>query len=214
MVLENNFNQEAFFQAVENISTTGLADMQKKIGLEAMAKMAESYNDIGETPLIQAIKGNYDAVVQFLVMTLNVSISQTGQFLWKEQHYVEVPPVFVAILSNKKDKNPSIVDILIDQDMVNESSIILPSVLGSSISLVQKIDILELIGAAYIMKNNSLQKSVTEGVRFWIEATRLRLSEPTPILKIPYNKSKTSDVRSFLGNITEFTTVEELEPLL
>ncbi len=111
MVLENNFNQEAFFQAVENISTTRLANMQKKMGLEAMAKMAESYNDKGETPLIRAIKGNYDAVVKFLVMTLNVSISQTGQFSWKEQHYAEVPPVFVAILSNHKDKNPSIVDI-------------------------------------------------------------------------------------------------------
>lgn len=81
---KTNSNQH-FFQAVANCSVDDLRKILDMEGLESTTKLAQSYNETGETPLLVAIGQQHCLqhffVMKFLVDLLNVDISQTGRFI-------------------------------------------------------------------------------------------------------------------------------------
>ncbi|KAK4025842.1 hypothetical protein OUZ56_014887 [Daphnia magna] len=86
-----------------------------KEGDEFIANVAKSYNDMGETPLLVAIKNRNFRTVKFLVSKLKVSVIQVGQFTWKNVDYTDVPPLFAAVISNQL----TIINFLVDSEQYN-----------------------------------------------------------------------------------------------
>ena len=56
-------------------------------GKEQMVQLARSSNDLGETPLILAVKRNHEEMVKLLVEELEAPIGQIGRFKWKGIDY-------------------------------------------------------------------------------------------------------------------------------
>ena len=84
---------------------------------------------------------------------------------------------------------------------------------SARLSRPQKIYVLELVGAVYILKKDCAFKSLEFAVRFWCEAQSLRRGDGSnPIPKIPLNLSECA--RKVFGNISEFATDDELEHIL
>ena len=205
--------QQALFDAAASGSVEAMQEVVYRCGLELTAELAKSQNNEGETPLIVAVKGNHLEVVKFLVNQLHVSIGQTGRFLWKGVDYLQVPPVFAAIICDTLPDQP-ILNFLVDSDLANP--VVLDSVLSSSIPRPQKIDVLEVIGAAYalsysIRQPNERRRIIAMG--FWVHATSLRQSTAAELAipKLPYNLSG-RDQRIF-GDPFEFSTVEQINEL-
>ena len=153
-------------------------------GPEETAKV-ENANE-GETPLIAAFKENQFPQIKCWIQDSKVIINELGRFSWKGLDYLEAPPLFVAIMC---DYSPlqNIVQLLTDRELTthNESLAILDSISSSArLSRTQKIDVLELVGAAYILKKN---------------------------LNVPHNLSKCA--RKVFKNVNEFTTTEEMEAI-
>ena len=140
--------QQALFSAAASGSVEAMQEVVYRCGLEQTAELAKSQNNEGETPLIVAVKGNHLEVVKFLVHELHVSIGQTARFLWKGVDYLQVPPIFAAIICGKLP-HQLIIRFLIETDF--ENPVVLDSVLSSSIPPSQKLDVLEVIGAAYAL---------------------------------------------------------------
>ena len=197
--------QQLIFEAAASGSVEALQEVVNSCGLEQTAKYAKSQNEEGETPLIVAVKGHNEKVVRFLVEELHVSVGQTGRFLWKTLNWSSVPPIFAAIICHKLPDQP-IINFLIRRDAANP--VVLESILSSSIPRSLKIAVLELIGAAYALKEK--QRIAMD---FWVHATTLRQSTATDpaIPKLPYNLS-VRDQRIF-GQPFEFSTVEQLNEL-
>ena len=113
---------EIFFQIVKEGSMEKMQEFAETNGLEETVKMANSFNENGETPLLLAISGDKFWMAHYLIMSLNVDITQMGKFLWNGVEYLEGPPLFAAILfeSQKTAQFPildeSIVDVLIDAE--------------------------------------------------------------------------------------------------
>ena len=186
-----NYNEpayrETFYQIVKEGSIEKLEEFQKIKGLDETVKLASTFNDNGETPLLLAIGGGHFQMVTYLIEKMEVSISEIGKFLWDEE-YLEGPPLFAAILFAQASQSPaphsaSIVDVLIDyeikhnhhevypfapfEDMDTEemernlrhkySQILYPVLVSvknsKSITRQRKIEILELIGSTYVLKN-------------------------------------------------------------
>ena len=205
--------QQQLFQAAASGSVESMQEVVNRCGLEQTAEFAKSLNCEGETPLIVAVKGNHEKVVNFLVNKLNVSVGQTARFLWKGVDYLQVPPIFAAVICDKLPHHP-IICFLLERDEANP--VVLDSVLSSSIPRPQKIDVLEVIGAAYALSYSFGQPDERWqriALNFWFHATTLRQStaaEPaTP--KLPYNLSG-RDQRIF-GQPFEFSTVDKLNEL-
>ena len=199
-----NYHQ-TIFEAAASGSVEALRAVVNSCGLEQTAEYAKSQNEERETPLIVAVKGEHYEVVEFLVDELHVSVGQTGRFLWNGVDYLQVPPLFAVIICGKLPYHP-IIELLIAKDVANP--VVLESILSSSIPRSLKIDLLELIGASYALKQK--QRIAMD---FWVHATTLRQStaaEPA-IPKLPYNLSG-RDQRIF-GQPFEFSTVEQLNEL-
>ena len=125
------------------------------------------------------------------------------------------PTIICAILS---DQTPclEIICFLIDQDLLNESPAVVDPILQSkNIPRLKKIDILELMGAAYIFKcYNQKEKASKFGLLCWKHAMILRQStedgEPMPkILQEMCERNK-----KIFKNATEFLTQEQVEESL
>ena len=145
-------------------------------------------------------------MVEFLVDELHVSVGQIVTFLWKGVNYLQVPLIFVSIICGKLLEQP-IINFLIERDAANP--VVLESILSSSIPRSVKIDILELIGAAYALNENRRRIAMD----FWFHATTLRQSTATEpaIPKLPYNLSGRD--QKIFGQPFEFSTVEQLNEL-
>ena len=202
--------QQAMFDAAASSSVKAMQEVVNSCGLEETAEFAKSLNAEGETPLIIAVKGNHLEVVKFLVHELHVSIGQTARFLWKSVDYLQVPPIFAAIICGKLP-HQLIIRFLIETDF--ENPVVLDSVLSSSIPRPQKIDVLEVIGAAYALFYDLEHNNRRIAMDCWVHATSLRQStaaEPA-IPKLPHNLSG-RDQRIFRDPF-EFSTVEQINEL-
>ena len=89
----------------------GSVDELKKIlagsQRDETAQIANSFNELGETPLIEAIKGNHLEMVRFLVRDLKANCSQLGRFTWKGLDHEEAPPLFAAIVRPYTEYHPT-----------------------------------------------------------------------------------------------------------
>ncbi|KAK4012318.1 hypothetical protein OUZ56_021418 [Daphnia magna] len=141
-------------------------------GDEFIANVAKSYNDMGETPLLVAIKNRTSRTVKFLVNKLKVSVIEVGPFTWENVDYTDVPPLFAAVISNQLP----IINFLVDSEQYNPPVDLSqhPLILSSQTTRLQKISILELIGAAYIFVGT--RASFLHGYSCWMRAFLLRQS--------------------------------------
>ena len=170
----------------------------------------------GETPLIAAIKENQFPQIKCWIQDSKVNINELGRFSWKGLDYLEAPPLFVAIMC---DYSPlrNIVQLLTDRELAtnNKSLAILDSISSSArLSRTEKIDVLELVGAAYILKKNFDLKSLKFALQYWRAAQSLRRDDDSgrpPIPNGPHNLSKCA--RKVFKNVNEFTTTEEMEAI-
>ena len=174
-------------------------------GKKLISHFACLSNDFGETPLILAVKGSHTDMVKLLVDELDAPVGQTGRFSWKGIDYQAVPPLFVAILAKQADSLP-ILKFLIGKDLPadnNSSPAVLDSTMSSSAPLTQKIDILELVGAAYILRCCPFY-----AMKCWMQAMALRQmtegGEPSP---------PDEHFQRMMGNASELTSMEQLEEM-
>ena len=203
--------QQTFFEAVGRGAVGEVRSMITTNGKELMVQLARSSNDLGETPLILAVKGNHEKMVELLVEGLDTPIGQTGRFIWKGIDYQAVPPLFAAILAEHADSisvSMPILKFLIGKDLLanhNSRPAGLDFIMSSSVPLTQKIDILELMGAAYILENR-----FTFGMKCWVRALVLRQS--TEDVE-PFPQDLDERFRRLMGNVPEITSMEQLQEL-
>ena len=238
-VINEPSNKEIFFQIVKEGSVEKLKEFEKTNEREETFEIANSFNENGVTPLLLAITESNLLMTEYLIWNLNVNINQTGKFFWNGMGYLEGPPLFAAIIfeSQKPAQFPfpihrhsSIVAFLIDEiykvDQTHCLNIVLESVRNcKSITRQQKVEILELIGSAYILKNQNYYGYVIGGFNHydfcgqtcWIEALRLRES-PTDGESVFHKVRYTLPdyVKNILGfeNLAEFKTLEELNEVI
>ena len=143
---------EAFFQAVSKGSVPKLQQLLKKIKPHEEAMIANSFNLGGETPLLVAIKENHYQMVKFLIEELKADVFKTGRFNWKEMEHLQALPLFAAILSDLTSDH-CIINFLVAKSTVN-ITILKSLVMNAKIPPSQKIDMLELMGAAFIIQVN------------------------------------------------------------
>ena len=202
--------QQTFFEAVGRGAVGEVRSMITTNGKELMVQLARSSNDLGETPLILAVKGNHEKMVELLVEGLDTPIGQTGRFIWKGIDYQAVPPLFAAILAEHADSisvSMPILKFLIEKDLLanHDSPVGLDFIMSSSVPLTQKIDTLELMGAAYILENR-----FTFGMKCWVRALVLR--ESTEDVE-PFPQDLDERFRRLMGNVPEITSMEQLQEL-
>ena len=205
---------DEFFQLV----SSGSVDELKKILVyyvpEEISAIVNSVNSEGETPLLVASKeGHYD-MVKFLVKTLKADINRFGRLTLKGLDYAEVPPLFAATMSYRKHGRLCFQLTDVEFDDTNKSNALLNSISSSTLlTRNQKIEILELLGAAYSMKygNRDLIFLGHHKIAyfFWLESLRLRSAEHPYIPKVQQHLSEAT--RKVFGNASEFKTEEELE---
>ena len=149
-------------------------------------------------------------MVELLVEGLDTPIGQTGRFIWKGIDYQAVPPLFAAILAEHADSisvSMPILKFLIEKDLLanHDSPVGLDFIMSSSVPLTQKIDTLELMGAAYILENR-----FTFGMKCWVRALVLR--ESTEDVE-PFPQDLDERFRRLMGNVPEITSMEQLQEL-
>ena len=215
---EPNQNLKTFFKAVSTGSVPELQELLKKMEADIKVRIANSFNTEGETALIVAIKGNHQEMVKFLVEEMKADIFKMGRFKWKGLDYKEAMPLFVAVLCDYTF-NQSIVSFLVtkdtsDEDTTDHPDILKPFLISKLSKLTQTIDMLELMGAAYIVQPN--EEGVIRvwlGLYCWTFALRLREihSALSPTAMNRPNISPSASAQKVFGTTTEFRTSAELE---
>ena len=219
---------DAFFQGVSSGSVDELNKILVDYAPKEITAIVNSVNSEGETPLLVAIKEDHYGMAAFLVKELKADINRFGRFTLKGLDYAEVPPLFAAFMSyHNYDPNHDWLWFLIlteekfDDKNMSQWRVLLNSI-SSSLLLTrnQKIEILELLGAAYCM-TAYYSRFIGTGTLgfvgkykiayvFWLESLRLRSAHQQPyITKVPQHLSEAT--RKVFGNASEFTTEEELE---
>ena len=219
---------EMLFAAVSAGSVEALQKLLKKTKHQERAKIADAFNSSKETPLLVAIKRNDQEMVRFLIEELNADISKAGSFNWKGVNYTEALPLFAAILSDSTS-NVYIVNFLAAQDTTYDINV---CDLSNVIQLTQKIDMLELMGAVYMLNPDS-ETTIVDQCQFdfpkldpkcvariatecWFLALQLRdeltgkLSDSS-FMKTPSSLSKFAQI--VFGTVAEFRTQHELEQM-
>ena len=200
---------KTFFDAVGKGSVEELDKFASTYGMELVVQLVSSSNETGDTPLLLAVRENHEKMVDLLAVKFRAPISQSKTFMWQGLCYEEIPPFAVALISSNKTI-PSIVSFLIVKDPFYTSPPFLHSIMSSNNTLQQKIDILELVGAAYILESlaDGKKTNLPEfGLECLKQAILLRHGEPS----VP--KAGVNDIQQFLKNTSEVSTVEELEGL-
>ena len=211
--------KKTFFDAVSKGSMEEVQAIVKKSGLKVASKLAVTFNDNRETPLLLAIKAGHTKMVEYLLDNLKANPHQPGRFVWKGVEYTEAPPLFAAAVSaqvpdfdiidaliHAEDKGVDFLEM--DLDISEDCVKLLNTIAASSMARQQKIDVLELIGAVFINRGSIIKQET--GVECWKLALRLRESNGTKP-ELQKNDVKFSDCAvKVCGNITEFDCVEEL----
>ena len=214
-------NIKAFFQTVRSGSLNQLKQLLIGSVQEEKSCLANSFYSEGETPLMVAIKENHYEMVRFLVLDMKANIYQLGRFYWKGLDFEQVPPLFGAVVCCT-DKTQEVICFLIEQDLANNCT---PrcyvDVIMSDSTLTQsmKANVLKLLGASYltvfIMEDpEKYGKSCDFAVYFWSAATSVRLDEvSTSPATIPLPNQNSEWAQKVIGNVSEFTTLGELEEI-
>ena len=213
---------DAFFQLVSSGLLHELEKLLFDYRPEEITAIVNSVNSEGETPLLVAIKKGHCDIAKLLFKYLKSDSNRFGRFTLKGLDYAEVPPLFTAIMSYRK-YGTFVFQTLTKKnfDDMNKPLVLLNSI-SSSLLLTreQKIEILELLGAAYCM-TAYYSRFIGTGTLgfvgkykiayvFWLESLRLRSAHQQPyITKVPQHLSEAT--RKVFGNASEFTTEEELE---
>jgi ankyrin repeat protein len=182
-----------------------LLDIQEP---EIAKVLATSVDEHGITPMLTAIQHGCRNVVTFLIANFGVDVNLHGTFEWSGTRYYNVSPLCAAIIS----RQPGIISqfIAIQQGQVIAD---MEGIKSSTISREDKIDALELMGAAYVFYNIN---SSTYAISIWKEATRLRHStvdgEPVIPKVIPQHQSSSLFAKA-MGFTSEFATLEHLDQL-
>ena len=199
--------QEVFFNAVSKGSVEEVRTFVATHGWILTKELVNSsIENGGDTPLFMAVKGNQEKMVYFLEQ-LTSPIRQIGSFVWRGLRYEGVPPTFVALVCGNKIR-PAIIESLTFKEVTGGN--FLQSVVSGNNTQQQKIDALELVGAAFILEDFGVGKHEEFGLDCWKQAMVLRQAtsgEPA----IP--KTGTHERIVQLFNTTEVATTEELEVL-
>ena len=183
----NNLVSEKFFLAVSNGSVASLKEIVAENEPDVVAEIVQSKNSQGETPLLVAIREQHFEMVKYLVDDLKADIGQMG-LVWNGLTNMTVPPLFAAInyyYPKLAKQDFQIAIYLMDQDTVNESSVVLNSVKSSNIPLQDKMDILKFIGATHVLTPKEEDDSrFLFGKICWREAMALRTQSSTTIPKM------------------------------
>lgn len=183
---------------------------------EVKALLAESHNERGETALVVAIRRRDLSLVKYLIDDLKVDTCRIGNFTWNGVEYLDVPPLFMAIICAdfyifKYMLEYQHLNLVDERAGINE-------ILSSLQPSQEKINVLELLGAAYIHHDlvhprNNNQTTRRRGLQYWREAMNLR-HHSTVEPPIPKILPQTSDIsRKAMGFSFEITTPQQLEQL-
>ena len=156
-----------FFDSLETKSIDELRALSTKYGENVVNYLAQSYTEEGSTPLLLAIRYERLDLVKFLMEELEARLNQTGRFVWEEEEYEDVPPLFAAVIAGQL----SITKYLTSHEFLFCSYELYLPRFSTSKNRLDKIDVLELMGAAYILVGED-----SWGIRwqFWEEALKLR----------------------------------------
>ena len=177
-------------------------------GYEVAKKLGKSSNDSGETPLLLAIKGNHKEMVKFLVRELKTPFNKLGRLFWNGADYEAVTPLFAAIVSGQYE----IVAILLEENILEYLSVIKQVLKSNKLSRLQKIDTLELMGAAFFLHCTHFYEALCQevGLLYWKYAMKLRYSTKDNEPDIPKTAQDLFS-QKFFRNASELTTMEELD---
>ena len=210
MASNKTIGADIFFQTVSSGSIFAL--WLFLIGHEEQFRIANYANSEGETPLIVAIKGNHNDMFDYLVSVMGANVYQLGQFMWKGLDYSQVPPLFAAVLCETNIKH-RIIYSLIDYDLTSNNCKpgCIDAIMSSSLTQTQKVNVLKLLGAVYILEETESRKSVEFGLHYWSNATSIRLEGVTSPPK-PHQVSEWAG--KVFGDVIEFETLVELHEIL
>ena len=193
------------FKVVSTGSVTGLKQMIAETKPELVTEIVKSTNSQGETPLLLAIKRQNLEMVKYLVEELKADIGQLG-LVWNGLKNLTVPPLVSAMMYTSP--RHLIIEYLMKQDAADESSVVLNSVKCSNLPQEKKIDLLKLVGAAYIFRSVKNPSRFTFGKKCWSDAMALR--SESAIQMIP---TRLSELAGKIFGIVEFTTMEKLDAI-
>ncbi len=209
MALDKNHNKELFFRAVTEGSISELLKLEEKIGLKETSMLAKSFNEHGETPLLLATKRNEEEIIDFVMKELEaVEVCQLGRFSWEGLDYMDAPPLFAAVICGSIEVLNALLQksILVSMNSIVESD---------TINRQQKIDFLEVIGAAYLLRQiadgTAYWPFLEKGLKCWHGAMVLRHSTDEGGPSIPKIPPPLSERAQKVLNVSEVTTMEELE---
>jgi len=205
------------FQCVllEALKSESVSQMEKiiaKHGQIPTALLIASLDDCGISFMLTAIRNeSYETFYFLLEMACHagVDVHLHGTFEWDGIKYSNVSPLCAAIISRQS----IIVDqfIIIEQGKLNKVRAGMQGIKSSSISREEKIEALELMGAAYVFYSKD---SSTYAISIWEETARLRLSTSDGEPAIPKKISPHSHLfAKAMGFTLEFATLEELRQL-
>ena len=208
---------ETFFQVVSTGSVSELEQILKKMEPDVKVRIVDSFNTEGETPLLVAIRGSHNEMVKFLVEELEADIFKTGRFNWKGIEYEEALPLFAAILSDITSDQFIIKFLVLKSPTdVTAAASVLEKIFQKSNTTLQLIDMMELMGAAYILQPNEVGGITRNwlGVMCWEVALHLRnmQSETSALQKPPTTLSAAA--QKVFGETTEFRNLDELQEIL
>ena len=196
---------ELFYEALNTGTALTLQKLKSQITKEELASIAKLYTN-GVESLVSPIRRNQLEMVKFLVEEVQVDTHQFGRI---NEVNMDVPPLYAAIIYDCTPEYSSVNFLIQKQDHLK----LVHSILHSSIPREHKIEVLEVIGAGFILKKPFNATTAAMGLTFWKESLRLRLgdlSRPS-IPKTPFDLPQRG--RNVFGNATKFSTEEELNAI-
>ncbi|EFX75445.1 hypothetical protein DAPPUDRAFT_107970 [Daphnia pulex] len=204
--------QHVFQEAIQSESLPELHEILAIQGPDITTLPATSLDEHETTAMLTAIQNGSCEVVVFL-RELGVDVNLHGTFEWRGAKYDNVSPLCAAIISRQAD----IVDefVVVEEEQLDAVTADMEGIKTSSIPTEQKIEALELMGAAYVFYRYSPSLvSSSYAISIWKEATRLRFSTVDGEQAIPKTISPPSDLfAKAMGFTSEFLTLEHLEQI-
>ena len=89
-----------FFEDFETKSLDEFREMSAEYGDKVTSHLAQYFTQDGATPVLLAIQYGRLDLVKYLIKKMKAPQNQTGRFLWEAEEYLDVPPLFAAIISD------------------------------------------------------------------------------------------------------------------
>ena len=198
---------ELFYEALNNGTALTLQKLKSQITKEELVSIAKLYTN-GVKSLVSPIVRNQLEMVKFLVEEVQVATHQFGRI---NEVNMDVPPLYAAIIYDCTPEYNFVNFLIQKQDYLKS----IHSILQSSIPREHKIEVLEVIGAGYLLKKPFDVEMAACGLHYWKQSLRLRLGDSsrpsipkTPAFHLPHRG------RIVFGNVKEFSTVGELREIV